>query len=521
MVLLRGGGALFVWQSGPVGSQDIHARFMGADNTFSTSEILVNTYTTGQQCDPVAATLADGSVVVAWSSHEQDGSMQGIYGQRFSAPGQRLGGEFQVAEATQWNQRNPALAPLANGGYVAVWVNETGSDVTGEFQVGIQGRLFDASGPQGHEFRVNASTNICSSPAVAAMASGGFMVAWADRGDSLSGNGLDVYSRAFDNAGTPRNYGPRVNAEQHGDQFAPRLAGGESECLLVWASMGQDGSFEGVYGRFLSEQGVIYSDEFRVNANPAGRQIQPVVASDGGGQFLAVWSSFVGGSGSFDLFAQRFQVDARPIPTPSAPYLNALSSSEILVSWAEQTGIDLQSYDLYIDGATEPVRVTSNSHRLTGLAPSSTHTVKLGYRFNDGRTSPLSVLASKITFGGDANQDGLPDDWQQLNWGKPVNWPAASADSDGDGASNLQEFLAGTDPTDPASALKLRIERAGSQQFLHWNSVPGVFYQVQKGTEAVGAWNDVGTARFANGSTDSISVEGPENEAFYRIIRLR
>jgi hypothetical protein len=521
LTLLKSGGAVVAWQGGAQGKQDIRARFIGADNTFLTGDLIVNTTTAGQQADPVLTCLADGSVVVVWSSSGQDGSMQGLYAQRFSAAGDRLGTEFSVNQTTTWNQRNARIAALPNGNYAIVWVNETGSDLTGEFQVELQGRIFGVGGPVSNEFRINSGTDNCSSPSLAAMSAGGFMVAWAQRTFAAAADSWDIYSRSFDNGGTPKNLGPRVNAQVYGDQYAPSLAGGGEECLLTWTSMGQDGSREGVYGRFLSNTGIIFSDEFRVNANPEGRQIQPMVTSDGSGQFLAVWSSYVGGPASFDLYAQRFQADQRPLPQPAAPFLNALSSTELLASWPEQSGIAVETYLLFIDGATTPVTVAGTSHRLTGLNPNSTHSIALAYKLADGRTTPQSPAATKMTYGGDGNQDGLPDDWQQANWGKPVNWPAPNADSDGDGASNVMEFLAGTDPTDPASALRTRIVRADSQTFLHWNVVPGFTYQAQKQTRLGDPWIDLGSSRFANGPTDSIPVDGPENESYYRVIRLR
>lgn len=73
---------------------------------------------------------------------------------------------------------------------------------------------------------------------------------------------------------------------------------------------------------------------------------------------------------------------------------------------------------------------------------------------------PLNWTAEAPTPGtlagsGDSDGDGLPDAWEQAN-GTLVFVPDADVDLDGDGFSNWQEYLAGTLPNDPASALRIR-----------------------------------------------------------------
>ena len=93
---------------------------------------------------------------------------------------------------------------------------------------------------------------------------------------------------------------------------------------MVWTSLGQDGSREGVYGQFVHEDGSLVGGEFRVNTTTVSQQMQPVVASDGANQFLAVWTSFTPAAPySFDLFAQRYVNVAALLHPMAAPFVYA------------------------------------------------------------------------------------------------------------------------------------------------------------------------------------------------------
>ncbi len=80
----------------------------------------------------------------------------------------------------------------------------------------------------------------------------------------------------------------------------------------------------------------------------------------------------------------------------------------------------------------------------------------------------------------DADLDGVPDDWELAHGLSSADPADALADSDGDGVGNRDEFLAGTDPRDAASALRATLpgSTAGSLT-LRFNASPGVAYRVE------------------------------------------
>ncbi len=100
----------------------------------------------------------------------------------------------------------------------------------------------------------------------------------------------------------------------------------------------------------------------------------------------------------------------------------------------------------------------------------------------------LALFQSTVTDGlitvGNRNisswNDGIPDWWRLLYFGTVSNLlSAANLDADGDGASNLQEYLAGTNPMDPASVLQLAPLAPAPNFTVQWPSVVGKTYLVQ------------------------------------------
>ncbi len=523
---LSGGGVAFAWQGGRRGSQNIYARFLSSGGTWVTphSDVLVNTFTNNFQIAPAMAPLANGNVVIAWGSYNQfsANSLQDVYAQVLAPSGQKVGGEWLVNQFTSYNQRTPSVAALSDGRFVVAWVSE---QQRFENSVDLYARIFNANGsPASAELAINSSTNVCANPHVVAAPNGGFIVAWSEKDlASLWTNSWDVYARAFQHTGSAAGAAVRLNQQRLGDQYAPTLTLNGTEMLAVWTSLGQDGSGAGVVGRFLRSDLTLSGDEFLVNTTTVGSQVHPVAAADGADRFLVVWGSFTGLASGFDLYAQRYARQVQSLAAPDPPFVTVLSSNALSVTWPPLAGLTVAAYEVYADGAATPTAVVTNAWwTMTGLAPGSTHSFRLAYILTDGRASPISGATTNTTYG-TLTWGGIPYEWMVYYFGSDLySWLLLyppNADTDGDGASNLEEFLAGTSPINAASVLRVKLHPTPQGPFLDWNTQPGLIYQVQASSN-LKQWANLGGVRFAPGTTDSMYVGGSA-AGYYRVLRVR
>ena len=105
--------------------------------------------------------LADGGFVVTWESFGQDGSDNGVYGQRYNAQGTAQGSEFQINSERASSQGDPSVTALADGGFVVTW-RSSGQDGSDN---GVYGQRYNAQGTaQGSEFQINTYTVIRTTP---------------------------------------------------------------------------------------------------------------------------------------------------------------------------------------------------------------------------------------------------------------------------------------------------------------------------------------------------------------------
>lgn len=308
---LAGGGFVVTWTSG---GQDgdrggIYARLFDALGSAVGADVLVNETTVGEQRDSSVAQLGGGGYVICWTSQGEDGSGEGVYLRAYAADGLAVTGAVLANTRTAGDQLSPDVTALAGGGFLITWASYS-QDGSG---YGIYAQRFDDTASlQGSEFRVNTRLSLSQyDPAVAGLATGGAVVVWVSQNQDGSRTG--IYAQLLDNSGAPVGSEFRVNAYTLYEQQSPDVTALDGGGFVVtWESRGQDGSGLGVYSRSYSSAGVALGGDTQVTGNATGQQFSATVTALADGGYAAGWISQ--GLSDYDtgLFGASFDASGNP-----------------------------------------------------------------------------------------------------------------------------------------------------------------------------------------------------------------
>jgi hypothetical protein len=186
--------------------------------------------------------------------------------------------------------------------------------------------------------------------------------------------------------------------------------------------------------------------------------------------------------------------------TLADPSLNTVSESERLNSF-ELKATSPPTYTL-----TPTMNGVPASVRAIDSAPASGNNFSPPAFTSAGSTGRGRVIRVDLAITPPADPY---DAWASSYFGSTSGNGARTADPDGDGATNEQEYLAGTLPNSNASILRiLTIGRsnANGQVTLGWQSVTGKTYQIETATALNGPWTLYTTPVLSQGSTSTTTL---------------
>jgi len=167
------------------------------------------------------------------------------------------------------------------------------------------------------------------------------------------------------------------------------------------------------------------------------------------------------------------------------------------------------------------VRQTNHLDRVTltvSTLPGGTNTLAVS-GVKDLYNNAMSLQQMNFLYGAaDTDHDGLPD-WWELQYFNNITNAVPSVDNDNDGLSNWQEYIAGTDPMNQFSTLRVEniIPAAGSTYVVTWTPQSNRTYNV--------LWTDKLTTNFTTQVTGlaypqarwTDTLHGASADGFYRI----
>lgn len=354
---LTNGGYVVTWQSKiqDGSGYGIYSQRYAVTGAKAGGEVRVNTFTPADQREPSVTGLSGGSFVVVWTSKNPGDFFTGIYGQRFGTTGVNAGGEFRVNSHALSVKSDPSIAGLSDGGFVVSWTSANQDGSLG----GIYGQRYNATGvPQGTEFRVNTvTTSDQRESSVIGLRNGGFIVVWSS--NLQDGSGYGVYAQRYTAAGVKAGVaGYRVNTFSPLSQLRPALAKlGDGGFVVAWTSVGQDGVAGSIYGQRYNAAGGRVGSEFRINTTTADNQSFASVTGLTDGGFIVAWASNLQDGSGYGIYAQRynlvgarvageFLINTYTTGDQSLPSAAALASGGYIVTW-QSNGQDGSGLGVY------------------------------------------------------------------------------------------------------------------------------------------------------------------------------
>ncbi len=332
----------------------------------------VNDAPSGPYRPEIAPLASGGYVLVYWDSRFSSAGSGGypLRGQVYSADGDKIGGEFEVATVQNGNMRSYTVAGLESGGFV-VFVNDYRDLSAAEPNTELYAQMFDPSGiALGGQFQVNSTLpGSQGSLSAVGLPTGGFVVAWDLWGTGPGTPAYQVKAQLFGADG--QRLGGEITIPSIGSGYRnhPEIAAlGDGGFVLTWmddTGSGTDpqGGYA-IFGQRFGSNGATIGDAFQVNTTTEGTQQAQSVTGLASGGFVVTWldSGHVGLPGQLSsIRGQLYDSSGAKIggefliagPLEGGfgePRVTALDDGGFFVAWTDRTGFGGDSSATSIHG---------------------------------------------------------------------------------------------------------------------------------------------------------------------------
>lgn len=349
---LADGGWVVSWTStGQDGSGDgVYQQRFNADGTKAGQETLVNSTTVNGQYDPRITMLEDGGWIVAWTSGEDESIDTdygiGVYQQRYDVTGARVGEESHVNITLVGTQSASSVHMLNDGGWIVTW----NSDWYNPFDGDIYQRRYSATGEAGEaEILVNTTTTTFrSGPVTTLLADGGWLVSWTY--EEAGNDSFGIYQQRFDADGEKVEGEVKVDPVMAGSAFDPQVAAlADGGWIVAWHSYldNEDGN---VFQQRFDQDGAAIGDAVEVSKGRDDDQTGAAVAALADGGWVVCWRDQSIGGG---LYQQRYDADGNRIGNQTqigSGWLESVSVAGLedgswIVTW--HSGYKSDTYNIY------------------------------------------------------------------------------------------------------------------------------------------------------------------------------
>ncbi|CAN0439729.1 unnamed protein product, partial [Laminaria digitata] len=365
---------------------------------------------------PVATTLADGRVLVAWKDQADVRTEYDVHARIYGLDGTPEGEPFQLNTTTAYLQFEVQVQSLEDGGFVAVWeswaLDQDGSGTA------VVARRFGADGePVSNEIVVNTHTqNDQFAPSITEVAGDKLLVSWSSR--EQIGSSTEVYGQFLSNDLQKVGVEFRLNEDIYYRKDHSELATlADGNVAAVWQTSGQAGR---IYGRIFDPDGNALTDEFRVPQIVSGNRHPQITELEDGG-FVVAWLQ-LGSSATTPIGARIFNADGSArtgdLALTSGPGvgwglsdITGLSDGNFIVAWTDfdQKLQIAQTFDPNGNPVVDEITIGStgqNTHSIAAITELSGGHIFAAWNFYETSDTLSQTLQAQII---DANVFGITE----------------------------------------------------------------------------------------------------------------